>query len=185
MKLHGIVATFIVLVSATSLVFAGPGQGKGKGKGKGGPGGKGKPTPEKVMKHLDKDGNGSISKSEAPERMATHFDKMDANDDGAISLDELKAAFKKRAEKGGKGKGGKGKPTPEKFIKRFDKDGNGTISKGELPEKMQQRFDKIDQNGDGAIDIAEIKKMMERHAERGGKGPGGKKKGPGGKKPAK
>ncbi len=193
MRLHGILVALVVLTSSTSLLFAGPGPGPGRGKGKGkpGPGGKGKPSPEMVLKHLDKDGNGSISKSEAPERMASHFDKLDANGDGAVTLDELKAAFKKRGERGerggrgpgGKGFGGKGRPTPEDFIKRFDKDGNGTVSRGELPEKMQQKFDKIDQNSDGAIDVNEVKALFAKHAAKGGKGPHRQK--PDGQKPAK
>ncbi|MBL4886099.1 MAG: EF-hand domain-containing protein [Planctomycetaceae bacterium] len=182
MKLQNALTAFVVLVSATSLAFAAPGDGQGKGK----PGKKRMPTPEGMLKHLDKNGDGSISKAEAPERMATNFDRMDANSDGAISLDELKAMFKKRAEKSGnkpgaKGAGRKGKPTPENFLKRFDKDGNGSVSKNELPEKMQARFAKIDTNSDGKLDLKEIKALQAKMAARGGKGHGDK--GPGGKKP--
>jgi len=85
-----------------------PGQGAG-------PGGKGKPEgarggegmkPEGLLKRLDADGNGSISKNEAPENMQARFDKMDADGNGSIDLNEIKTMMERRAEAGAK-KGGK------------------------------------------------------------------------------
>ena len=43
--------------------------------------------------------------SAGAKRLVKHFDKIDSNDDGQLTKDELKAAHKKRG-KGGKGKGG-------------------------------------------------------------------------------
>ena len=42
------------------------------------------------LKTLDKDGDGKISKEEAPERMAAMFDRIDANADGVIDQAEMK-----------------------------------------------------------------------------------------------
>jgi collagen type III alpha len=58
--------------------------------GPGGPGGE-RPNPAEMFKRLDKDGDGKVSKEEAPERMKENFDKMDANKDGFLTPDELKA----------------------------------------------------------------------------------------------
>ena len=49
------------------------------------PGGDGKG----FFKMLDKDGDGKISKDEAPERMKENFDKLDANGDGYIEESEF------------------------------------------------------------------------------------------------
>ena len=58
---------------------------------------------------------------------------------------------------------------------QFDADGDGKVSKQEAPERMQEGFDAMDTNKDGALDQAEIKALrdMMRAKFRGGGGPGG------------
>jgi EF hand domain-containing protein len=55
------------------------------------------------LKKLDTDGDGRISKAEAQAapRLAEHFDDIDANKDGFITTDEMKAAHQ-RHERAGK-----------------------------------------------------------------------------------
>ena len=53
-------------------------------------------------KKVDTDGDGRISKAEAQAnapRMFEHFDQLDANKDGFLSQEEMKAAHVKRASK--------------------------------------------------------------------------------------
>jgi Ca2+-binding EF-hand superfamily protein len=52
-----------------------------------------------MFKKLDTDGDGRISRAEAQAapRLAEHFDEIDANKDGFITMDEMKAAQAKRA----------------------------------------------------------------------------------------
>lgn len=78
--------------------------------GKGPKGEKGKrPAPEAIVKHLDKDGDGSLSleefkagkrAQENPEKAEEMFKKVDADSNGKVSVEELKAA-----PHPGKGKG--------------------------------------------------------------------------------
>ena len=59
---------------------------------------------------LDKDGDGRISKEEAPQQMRQFFDRMDPNQDGFIDKDEMES-LRRRASKSGLSGGGKGKPS--------------------------------------------------------------------------
>jgi multidrug efflux pump subunit AcrA (membrane-fusion protein) len=74
----------------------------------------------------------------------------------------------------GRGPGGGG-PGGRPNLMQFDVDGDGRVSKEEAPERMQQFFDRIDSNGDGAIDQAEIDQMQSRFGggPAAGRGPGG------------
>ena len=66
-------------------------------------------------------------------------------------------------------------------IDRMDKNGDGKLSKDELPERMAQRFDRMDTNGDGFIDEEEFATLMERRQGQGGRGdPGSGRGGRGG-----
>lgn len=57
----------------------------------GGPKPQGPPPPEKVMADLDLDKDGFISSREAKGPLVDDFGKIDTNQDGLISLEELKA----------------------------------------------------------------------------------------------
>jgi len=48
------------------------------------------------FKRMDQDGDGKISRDEAPGRMADRFDDLDADGDGFITQDEMKEAMERR-----------------------------------------------------------------------------------------
>lgn len=50
------------------------------------------PSPERVLEHLDADKSGAIEKSEAKGPFAEHFDRVDADKNGSVSVEELEAA---------------------------------------------------------------------------------------------
>jgi len=75
------------------------------------------------------------------------------------------------------GPGGLGSGDFVEFVMGFDRNGDGKVSKDEMPERMkEQMLPRADTNGDGAIDKQEAEKMAERFG-RGHPGAGG---GPGG-----
>ena len=79
-----------------------------------------------------------------------------------------------RAAAGGGGQGG-GPGGAGGFLARImsnDADGDGKLSKEEAPERLQQRFDNIEANGDGYLEESELQQMMQRFGNRQGRGPG-------------
>jgi Ca2+-binding EF-hand superfamily protein len=68
------------------------------------PGGGNRPDPAARIKELDKNGDGKLSKDEvADDRMAARFDMIDADADGLVTLDEMKAASARFRAGGGAG----------------------------------------------------------------------------------
>jgi hypothetical protein len=65
----------------------------------------------------------------------------------------------------GRGPGGPGSLNDlAAMIMGFDADGDGRVTRAELPERMRQRFERMDDNGDGAIDAEEAQAVAERMA---------------------
>ena len=56
------------------------------------PDGQGRPDPKQMLKRIDNNGDGKLSKDEPPERMQENFDRIDANSDGFVEADELEKA---------------------------------------------------------------------------------------------
>jgi len=150
--------------------FGGPG-GPRRGTGRPG-GGADRGGPGRLM-DLDADGNGKLSKDELPERMQPQFSRIDTNGDGFIDREELGRMATRF------GPGGPGRPAAEagrgdlaKRILNMDANGDGQITKDEVPERMQGIFDRIDTNSDGVLDKEELKVVAERLRAAGGPGRG-------------
>ncbi|MEE8130473.1 MAG: EF-hand domain-containing protein [Vicinamibacterales bacterium] len=64
--------------------------------------------------------------------------------------------------------GGRGRPrfAPAERLKRFDTDGDGRLTRAELPPQMTRLLDRFDTNGDDVIDAAELETMTERMRRR-------------------
>lgn len=133
-------------LDATELEALKPGRG-GPGRGQAGP-----------AKH-DANGDGKLTKDEAPPPIQEHFDELDTNKDGALDRQELQAAHAKRGGPGGHG-----------MVARLDKNGDGKIAKDEAPPPMQEHFDEIDANKDGFVEQAELQAAHARRQGQGGPG---------------
>jgi len=71
------------------------------------------------------------------------------------------------------GQRGLGAVNPEEFrqrLKEADANGDSKISKDEAPALLKDRFDRVDANSDGFVDEAEVRQMLRRLADDGGKG---------------
>lgn len=87
------------------------------------------------------------------ERQATRFMRMDSNQDGQLSQDEVTAFHAQQQAK-----------RAEKRAQRFeqaDSNGDGSLSKAELIASASDRLQRLDVDGDGQLS------RRERHAHRG------------------
>ena len=121
---------------------------------------------------LDTDGDGELSKGEI-KNAAKSLRRLDANKDGQITMEEVRPDFgggQGGIEGGRRGEGGPrggGPPVDrgndaEKMVKTlmaFDKNGDGKLSKDELPERMQGMLERGDSNKDGFLTPDEIRAM--------------------------
>ncbi len=107
---------------------------------------------------LDHNGDGYLDKSEVSGKLAENFDKIDANHDGKLSRDELRAAWK--AHRGGHHHGHHGHHGHHMGLAAFDTDHDGRVSLAEFNAAMKMHFDRLDTNHDGYIDGSE---MAARH----------------------
>jgi len=112
---------------------------------------------DRLLKRLDKNGDGKISRDEWT-RNPKAFDRMDANKDGLVTRDEAEAAFKQRAER---------REKSEQAFAAMDKDHDGKISRSEWTGKPKA-FDRLDLNHDGVISHEELKARRHKSANRQG-----------------
>jgi hypothetical protein len=102
-----------------------------------GPRRRGPPSPEKLLQKLDADGNGTVERAEIPE----FLQRADANNDGKLTVDELKAHHEKmRAE----------------HFARKDKNHDGFLTQDEVGERHWSVLSAADANKDGKLTQAEL-----------------------------
>jgi Ca2+-binding EF-hand superfamily protein len=112
--------------------------------------------------NADSNKDGTIDRAEFDAQGAARFKALDANGDGFVTQDEMKAFHEAQRAKFDAAKGEMG----GKFLKRFDKDSDGKISATEWPKDGRLKFEKVDANSDGFVTAEE---MTEAHKSRDGK----------------
>jgi hypothetical protein len=140
----------------------GAGRGGGRFGGRGGPGG----MVERVnrVRGWDTNGDGLVARSEAPEPMRDVFDRMDENGDGVLEADEIDNLSARMGPGAGRGgRGGRGMAgDPIARLRSFDADGDGRITREEIPDRAAGMFDRVDANGDGVVVSGELDAMAGR-----------------------
>ena len=118
---------------------------------------------EAAFKKADTDNDGTLTKAEAKTmpRVAKNFDAIDADKDGTVSLDEIRASMKRA-----------GRKMHDRAVEKFkaaDKDNDGTLTKDEAKAmpRVAKNFDAIDADKDGTVSEKEIHDYMKaQHAKK-------------------
>ena len=95
---------------------------------------------------LDTNKNGLVDKSEY--LGSALFSKLDSNHNYKITADELEAVLGPQRD---------GAPSADDRVRQVDLNENGEISDEELRRAAEARFQQLDRNSDGNLDLAELK----------------------------
>ena len=121
----------------------------------------------------DGNGNGMLSRAEAERAaplLAKQFDAIDANRDGQISPEEIRAV--RRAGRGS-ARGAQAGAKFELYFARADTDGDGALSRAEAERglrRVAKKFEHIDRDGDGRLTREEMRAWLAaKRAARTGK----------------
>ncbi len=164
-------------------------------RGKRGKRGKGGDPGGRQFERFDANGDGRLQQSEVPEFVWQHLSVADADQDGAVTREEVQAARAAGKLEPPRGKGGppgergkagergkRGEPGGRVF-ERFDANGDGRLQQSEVPEPVWQHVSVADADHDGAVTRDEMQaarasgKLQPRPGMRGRRG------GPGGGRP--
>lgn len=99
---------------------------------------------ERMLKRVDTDQDGKISKAEADAAGTKFFARLDDNGDGKIEDNEMPQRHSARF-------GGK-------MFDRMDADQDGKVTKAEFQAAGEKMFQRMDKNGDGVVEKDEMQK---------------------------
>jgi Ca2+-binding EF-hand superfamily protein len=112
-----------------------------------------------LLRAMDKDMNGTVSKDEFLQFMGEMFDRFDVNRSNQLERTELRnVAF------------GADKRTvaeARRLLRVVDQDMNGTVSRNEFLQLMGQVFDHLDTNRSGQLEANELRAIMHNSWDRG------------------
>jgi Ca2+-binding EF-hand superfamily protein len=106
-----------------------------------------------LVRMMDTDKNGTVSKDEFIEFMSQTFDRLDLNKSGQLERNELASA----AVPLGKRTRAAAATDVRQLVRMMDTDKNGTVSKDEFIEFMSQTFDRLDVNKSGQLEREELR----------------------------
>ena len=109
---------------------------------------------------FDSNGDGQVTREEAEQFHSERFARVDTDDDGYLSLEELTAEAATRAAQ-----------RAEKMMQRMDTDGDGLLSEEDLAKgpRAGRMFDRLDQNEDGIITKTEFEEARKHSGKRWGR----------------
>jgi Ca2+-binding EF-hand superfamily protein len=129
-------------------------------------------APGELFKSLDKNGDGRLTADEVPDAQARFFERLvriaDRNSDGQLSQEEFAAGLtaadrpvaNPEANRPGDGLGGQ---QMLDMLKRLDANGDGKVSKSEVPEGARERLQPVfDRAGTDEIDLKQMAARMQQ-----------------------
>jgi Ca2+-binding EF-hand superfamily protein len=140
-----------------------------------------KSTPDGILRRYDKDGDGYLSREEAPPFLRPQFDKADQNKDGKLDRQEIAAVLRVLRQRFAAKLPAANSAEVEAIYQRLlklDSDGDGKISRAEAKGPLAKQFEKLDTNKDGYLDKSELRRAAQLIVALRQKGGAGAIKGP-------
>lgn len=119
------------------------------------------PPPQTLVELLaraDRNGDHRLSPDEVPAALRDRLLDLDPNGDGAIDEDEARVLDARRSRNAGR-EAAPQRRTLVRTVHLMDTDGDGRLQKREAPLRLQPVFERIDLDGDGAIDLDEAERV--------------------------
>ena len=114
----------------------------------------------RLVKLVDKDGDGFISAAEAEAFAVSRFDKLDSEHKGYLTLDAFEAPLRRaidRASEARRPQLEKALPRAEAAFKAMNKAGDGHLTKAEFLADSSARFAAADADKDGKLTLDELR----------------------------
>ena len=116
---------------------------------------KGQSNTVQLLRLMDTDKNGTVSRAEFDNFMNKEFDSLDVNHDGQLDANELARLHWNYLS--------------TQLLPLMDKDHSGKVSRQEFMGFMNQEFDRLDTNHDGLLDVDELAEMHLKYTHVTGK----------------
>ena len=111
----------------------------------------------RLMRLMDKDRNGSVSRDEFMQFMSKAFDRFDTNKSGALESGEVSnnsfpISIRTKAA---------GEADVQQLLRMMDADKNGTVTKDEFLQFMSQTFSRLDADKNERLDRQELRRLSD------------------------
>ena len=109
----------------------------------------------RLLRLMDKDRNGNVSRDEFMQFVSQTFDRLDVNKSGGLESGEASNTsfpFGTRV-------GAAADADVQKLLHQMDTDKNGTVTKDEFLQFMSQTFDRLDANKSGRLEREELRRL--------------------------
>ena len=123
------------------------------------------PSQDALFAILDRDRNGKLSRREL-EAAGSILARLDRDKDGSVSKREIAAVASDRAPSSRSSRERDYRGGISSYARRLDKNEDGKLTKDEASGPIKERFDSLDEDGDGILKIEDIEKAFRRPRSR-------------------
>jgi Ca2+-binding EF-hand superfamily protein len=121
-------------------------------------------TVQRLMS-LDKNGDDTLTKDEVPERLQGLFTRTDANHDGKLTPDEIRASASTQAGPNGRPQRSGEATRMDPVLAAIDTDHDGILSPAEIAS-APTTLKSLDKDGDGQLSAAELRPRQQTPSDR-------------------